>query len=720
MAERGPFYALTNAIIMKTSILTLIAAMCAATATAQTDTIATDTAPQLQLNEVVVTGRRPALRQKDGKLVYIVKNDPYSQGLDGMQVLGRIPRVSASDGNVSVAGKGNVRYIIDGILMELDAAAMKARLQNIRAENIEKIELITTPPARYATEANAVFISITTRNETLGTRGSVYGSLNQGDRFRQHFNGSVSHTTRRVEMSLDANLSNYPTVNDNSMTYTFADATRTSDTRNRSRNFDTGVNALFRYKFTPDISAGFIANYSYGKSSTVGTNLTDYGKYTSSSITTTKSRPNNAVTVTGFYDWQFGPAGERLELTYNYFNRHSPTRSTITTTFGNASGIDEIDERGTSDYRFHSGKADLTLPCRWARIETGAAYTDILNSSYLLTGRSGATGEDVDFDYRERIAAVHFSASRPLGSEFNAKIGLRYEYTRTDGSLSASGEHSRHDYGHLFPSATLSWSKPGKGSVNISYSMGMQRPNLWELNPFRYYSTTDEYSAGNPALRPTIFNNAEISYYGLGGLYAVLYTSFASDALGYIRRFDADGTVSTMPYNCLSTNKTGLYASYRRAILPRWEMTAGAEAFHTHSHSNMPDYDAASLDNFSGKFELSTDAMLNRARTLVFSARFSHYFPWQQNMIRYDSFQMLTLSLRYSMLAGRLNLRLAANDIFGWNKTRSTQHYASYTLRQIFDGRPAYVLLGVSYTFGRDKVAGVWRNTKEDQSSRTK
>ena len=112
---------------MKTTILTAIAAICAITATAQPDTTAA-AGSELHLNEVVVTGRRPALRQKDGKLVYIVKNDPYSRGLDGLSVLGRIPRVSVADGSVSVAGKGNVRYIIDGILMELDPAAMKTRL----------------------------------------------------------------------------------------------------------------------------------------------------------------------------------------------------------------------------------------------------------------------------------------------------------------------------------------------------------------------------------------------------------------------------------------------------------------------------------------------------------------------------------------------------------------------------------------------------------------
>lgn len=80
--------------------------------------------------------------------------------------------------------------------MELDATAMAMRLQNLRAEDIEKIELLITPPSRYAAEPNAVYISITLRNETLGTKGSVYGSLNHGNKLREYFSGSMSHTAR--------------------------------------------------------------------------------------------------------------------------------------------------------------------------------------------------------------------------------------------------------------------------------------------------------------------------------------------------------------------------------------------------------------------------------------------------------------------------------------------------------------------------------------------
>lgn len=691
------------------------------------DSVPTDWEKILELNEIVVVAKRPVIKQQEGKIVYLVKNDPYSKGLDGITLLDRVPRVSVNNGTVSVAGKANVRYIIDGILMELDASAMAMRLQNLRAEDIEKIELLTNPPSQYASEPNAVYISITTRNETLGTKGSMYASLNLGDKLREYFSGSVSHTTRKWDMSLDASASNYYAKNDNNIEYSFFDSapSRVSSTQTKLHLFDTGLNAIFRYKFTPNMNIGVIGNYNYESVSNKGTNYTEYGEYTSSSQSLTESKPNNALTLTGFYDWTFGAKGESLQLTYNYFHRHSPTLSDIMTTYSNNAEAYGVNEDGKTDYRFHSAKVDFKLPYSWAQMEVGAAYTDILNSSDNYLEQTSMIGSAINsrfdiFDYSERIAAAYLTASRSLGAGFWGKIGLRYEYTSTKGSQPLLGHIDRDKYGHLFPSINLSWNKGGIGSFNISYSMGMGRPNLWELNPFKYYSTTDEYAAGNPTLKPAIYNNSEINYYGLGGLYAVLYTSFASDAVGYIRRLDENGVIGTMPYNCLSTNKTGLYANYKHSLLDRWEMKVGGEAFHSYSHSNMPDFKVHSMKDWSGKLEISTNIMLNRQKTLIFAAQFTHFFPWQQNLINYDSFQLFNVSLRYSLLNNRLNLQLKANDIFGWNKTRSKEHYANYNMRQTFNAHPAYILFGVSYRLGRDKVNGVWRASKEDQSGRTK
>ncbi|MDE7135959.1 MAG: hypothetical protein K2N91_04955 [Muribaculaceae bacterium] len=367
----------------KKSFLSLILALIAANITAQnaTDSISAEWERQLDLNEVVVVARRPVIKQQEGKLVYIVKNDPYAKGLDGIALLDRVPRVSAENGTINVAGKGNVRYIIDGLLMELDASAMQMRLKNLRADNIEKIELLTTPPSRYAVEPNTVYISITTRDETLGTRGNVYGSLNQGNKLREYFSGSISHTTRRIDMSLDASILNYHAINDNDMEYIFDDHSRISSTHNRSHDLNTGLNALIRYKFNSDMNLGVIANYNFESSTSDGYNTTLYGNYSSSSIIASTSKPNNALTITGFYDWTFDKSGKRMELTYNHFNRHSPTRSDISTTFDNTQTNLLIHENGATDYRFNSGKADFKLPYSWAELETGVGFSDILNSS---------------------------------------------------------------------------------------------------------------------------------------------------------------------------------------------------------------------------------------------------------------------------------------------------------------------------------------------------
>lgn len=710
---------------MKTLFLTLAIGLSSLTAISQTDidSIAAKWERELNLNEVVVVAKRPVMRQQDDRLVYLVKNDPYAKGLDGISLLDRIPRVSSENGSVSVAGKGNVRYIIDGVLMELDASAMKMRLEGLRAEGIEKIELLTTPPPKYAVEPNAAYISITTRNETLGTRGNIYGSLSQWDRLREYASASVSHTTRKVEMSLDGSFQNYYSTNDNTLTYLFPDKSRESYTRTHIHDILAGVNALFRYRFTPDINAGVIANYKYGHTTSDGANTTDYGPYAAYSSSSTVSRPNNAVTLTGFLDWMLGGKGEKLELTYNYFNRHSPKESEIVTVTDTDIPATAIDECGENDYRFHAGRADLKLPFTWAQVETGASYTDILHQSenYMTQVASGIVDETANlFDYREKIAAAYFSASRSLGNGFWGKASVRYEHTWTKGELRNAPQVSRHSYGRLFPTLNLSWRKDGIGSFNLSYSMGMGRPNLWDLNPFRYYSSADEYSAGNPELKPTIYNNAEINYYGLGGLYAVLYTSFAKDAITHVRRVDSNGVISTTPFNCLSTNKTGLYATYKRSIFDWWEVNVGGEVFHTWASGNLNDFRDGNMEDWSGKIEVSSDWMLNRQKTLKFNVRFSNLFPWEQNMVSYESLQLLSMTLRYALLDNRLNLRLTANDIFGWNKTKSVERLSGYTVRHRFDGNTAYVLLGIGYSFGGKKVNGVWRNSKEEQSGRTR
>ena len=529
------------------------------------DSIPAEWERELELNEVVVVATRPVLKQSPDRIVYLTKNDPYALGLNGVQVLDRIPRVSVVNDLVSVVGKSSIRYIIDGHLLEMPDEAIALRLKNLQSSGIEKIELLTTPPAKYAASTNVAYISITTRNESLGTRGNLWGSGTVREDFSYLLGGNISHTTRKVELSADVSWQDMKGINDLDRTYSFSDFIRTSNRSNRFTNRSLGANGLFKYKFNSNVSAGAIVNFSSMRfrSDLLDETIDNGVSYFSQNLS--PSRPNNALTLTVFGDWILDSRGKMLSLTYNFFNRHTRSFSDVTT-WQDENDPTRLTDDGTNKYRIHSVKLDATLPFISFKMDAGAAYTGVNNntdlqvSDYIAGNWVNNPSQSNNFDYNERTAAVYLSAEKSFSNSFFGKLGLRYEHTDVRGLQLIDNMRHNKSYGYLFPSLNLSWNSPNAGRFSLSYSMGITRPNFGDLNPFRYYTTVTDYFTGNPDLDPSISHNAEINY-SFKGIYAVIYNSYNHNAIGNITRFNSDGSQYTLPENCLNTNKTGLYAS---------------------------------------------------------------------------------------------------------------------------------------------------------------
>ena len=677
---------------------------------------------ELELNEVVVVASRPVLKQSPDRIVYLTKNDPYALGLNGVQVLDRIPRVSVTNDLVSVAGKSSVKYIIDGHLLEMPDEAIALRLKNLQSDGIEKIELLTTPPAKYAAGTNVAYISITTRNEALGTRGNLWGNGTAREDFSYLLGGNISHSTRKVELSTDVSWQDMKGINDLDRTYTFSDYIRSSNRSNHFTNRSLGANGLFKYKFSNNFSAGGIVNFSAMRlKSNLLDETTDNG-VTSYSYNVSPAKPNNALTLTAFGDWMLDSKGKMLSLTYNFFNRHTRSYSDVTTWLEESDKTRLADD-GTNKYRIHSAKLDATLPFSSFRMDAGAAYTGVNNntdlqvSDFIAGNWVNNSLQSNTFNYDEKTGAVYVSAEKSFSNSLFGKLGLRYEHTDVKGHQLI--DNLRHDksYGYLFPSLNLSWNSPKAGRFSLSYSMGITRPNFGDLNPFRYYTTVSDYFSGNPDLDPSISHNAEINY-SLKGIYAVLYNSYNHNAIGNVTRFNPDGSQYTLPENCLNTNKTGLYASYNRSLFSWWNLKLGGEVFYSLSKSKISDFKEADDHGWSGKLELNTSWMLNRQKTLILNFRFSHYFPWHDRMIHYSSLSLIGCDIRYSLLNNRLNLSLAVNDPFGWNITKSKAYYRDYVVNTRNDIHSHAVTFRVSWSFGRNRVSNVYRDTKERESNR--
>ena len=676
----------------------------------------------LELNEIVVIGHKTVLKQEPDRIVYLTKNDAFTKGMNGIEVLDRIPRVTVEGDAVTVAGKTSVRYIVDGRLLEMLDDAIALQLKNLQASGIEKIEVLTTPPSKYEAGTNVAFISITTRNELLGTRGTVWGRGVFREDFSNLLGGNLSYTTRKVEMSTDASWSDTKGINDLDRNYTFVDHLKTSNRRTEFTNRMLGVNGLFKYKFSNNFCLGTIINFSTIRMKSELNDETVDNDNILKSFNRSPSRPNNALTLTAFSDWLLDEKGKMLSLTYNWFNKSTKSYSDVTTTWGDEKI--RITNEGHNKYRIHSVKLDATLPFDSFKMESGLSYTGIVNSTTLTAGSYDNSQWIYDpiqsnaFDYKENTAAAYISAEKSINNLFFVKVGFRYEHTDVRGRQSVDKEKHNNKYGYLFPSLNLSWNKDKIGRFSFSYSMGVTRPNFADLNPFRYYTTTSDYVSGNPDLKPSIAHNAEISY-GFKGIYAVLYNSYNHNAIGYVTRFNLDGSQYTMPENCFNSNKFGLYASYSRSFFNWWNVNVGGEVFTTCANSKIADFKERYDNNWSGKIELNTSLLLNRAETLVFNVRFSHYFPYHEHMTRYGAMSLIGCELRYMMLDNRLTLVASVSDPFGWNITKSTALYNGYRVDTRNNIHSHAVSLRVSYSFGGNKVNNVYRDSKERESIRS-
>lgn len=710
---------------MKTFLQLLFgAALLPASISAQqnTDSIVASWERMLDLDEVVVVAQRPVIKNESDCIVYLIKNDPYAKGLNGLEVLDRIPRVSVINEQVTVAGKSQVRYIVDGRLLDMPEDAIASRLRNLTASGIDKIEVLTAPPAKYAAGQNVAFVSITTRNESLGTRGNAWGNGTVREDFSYMLGSNISHTTRKIEFAADASWNDTKGINDLDRKYQFDDYEKTSGRRTHFTNRMFGANGLFKYKFTDRLNAGVVVNFSTTRLDSRLADTTVDNGLVSESFNNSPARPNNALTITAFSDWVLDDRGKMLSLTYNWFGKHAKTLSDVTTA---QQGTDSrVMDEGVNRYSINSVKLDATLPFTDFRMEAGAAFTAVGNDTEIHVS-DYADGvwmpdnrQSNSFDYDERTVAVYASAEKTFFNSFFTKVGLRYEHTDVKGYQRTGNERHDKSYGYLFPTVSLSWNKAEIGRFAMAYSMGISRPNFADLNPFRYYTTTTDYVSGNPNLSPGISHNAEINY-SVRGIYAVLYNSYNHDAIGYITRFNADGSQFTVPENFINSNKTGLYASYFRSLSDWWNVKLGGELFYSYAKSKIADFRNINDDGWSGKLEFNSSWMLNRQKTLILNLRFSHYFPYHDRMIHYESMSLMGCDIRYMLLDNRLTLSASVSDPFGWNITKSKAFYNDFNVTTRNNIHSHAVSFRISYSFGSNKANNVYRDTKERESQRS-
>ena len=501
-----------------------------------------------KLAEVVVTGKKPLIEERVDRTIYNADVDKTTAGGDATDVLKRVPLLSVDlDGNVSLRGSSNIRVLINNKPSTIAASSVADALKQIPADQIQTVEVITSPSAKYDAEGSGGIINIVTKTNNL-KGGSLSVNTSAGLRASNlGLNGNYRNNKFGVSLGGFGRASyNQPGSFENSQTSvalanSTTGTTRAGDRTTTSQNADTRRNDAFgrytlglTYDFDKHNSlAGSLAyglrnsdNYQDNLLSRFGTNG---GALTPSSLRDVHST-NNSNTIDASLNYTHTYEVEQRELSVlTLFSRNNQTNNFTNNNYdasdlSKSRYIGQLGNNNDSYNEEYTGQIDYQTPTKKNQLlELGAK--DIVrrvNSDYsyfydaALAPAAGSPSLNNSFRYRQNVAAGYATYTIGLPKGFTVKPGVRFEYTSISADFTNGAgiitQPNIPNYGIVAPSINLSRKLENGNVLKFSYNLRIQRPSLQFLNPNVQASNPLNASSGNPELRPEKTNNFELGY----------------------------------------------------------------------------------------------------------------------------------------------------------------------------------------------------------------
>jgi outer membrane receptor protein involved in Fe transport len=488
------------------------------------------------LGEVVVQGERPLFEQTFDRTIVNVQSSVLTQGSTALQVLERSPGVYVDGRNQSLSlnGKSDVLVMLNGKPVRLPGAQVMALLNGMNGGDIEKIELLTTPPAQYDADGSGGMINIVLKKqEETGTTGSISATAGYGWGEKGNVSASLSHRTARMTaygsyaFAHDRRQDGWAAVSTQNMpSFGGKLLVDVSSTEQATANNHTAIAGV-----DINLTRGKVGGSVTHNSSTTSRHIANPGTYTmleSDSLLGLdahidgKNRWNN--TIANLYMERTLHDGEQVnvDLDYLYYDQNSPTHGR-TTFYGRAGNeavppgsIFSSQQKGTSQTPIHVGvvKADYTRALgKNARLETGLKGTLTRTTSLArietLVDGSWTTSPRYrnDVDMVERIGAAYTSLNWQATPRLNLVTGLRYEYSYTHANADKEENTIHRTLGKFSPSVFVSRKFTEDATLQFSYTKRIGRPSYNDLTSYLQYGDPMSVSTGNPSLKPTVTHN---------------------------------------------------------------------------------------------------------------------------------------------------------------------------------------------------------------------
>ncbi|WP_378103570.1 TonB-dependent receptor domain-containing protein [Chryseobacterium sp. sg2396] len=678
-----------------------------------------------QIKEVIIEKKKKLIEKKIDRTVFNVENSIFSSGADLAQVLSGTPMLSVSDNSVSIVGKSGVAVMVNDKLLNLSGTDLINYLRSLRSDDVSRVEIITTPPAKYEAQGNSGILNIILKKNTkLGWNGILSSSYIQTTYVGNANNLTLNYNSNKITSSLRLRQFDRPSKAVELIDIIGTNSILSADQR-KDKFKGAGANFSFDYKLNPNSNIGVIYDISKSHSDMDIFNRSIYqtNSIQDSLLTTSSEHRKPIVThsLNAYYDYKIDSLGKKLSIAGNYFSNSPDAEVNFQTISDYTPGTQKIRNLSNLDYQILSGQADLYLPFKWGTLETGLKFTHFLNSSNIKYFSFKNYEYTVDpsrsnyFEYKENNAAAYVSVYKSLGEKWSAKAGLRYEYSTIEGYSEIAGERNKNEYGRLFPSAYLEYKANENNTLSINYSKRINRPNFTALNPFRWYSNPYSFYTGNPFLSPSYNHNVELSYLYKNRFSVTVYGQKLINGYGRITSL-TQGIKEVNYKNYLTQYDAGLNASLYTNVTKWWENNTNIVSFYSESESSIPE--VVPQKGVSMYYTFNNTFTINKEKSVFFLLNFYHYLPNKQGNTYIGNISNLSAGFRFSLMEKKLRVNIMVEDIFRGTQSKGKIFYDEFTqfYNNYYDTRR--FTLNMTYTFGNKNVKTNNKQIQLEEKSR--
>jgi len=684
------------------------------------------------LDEVSIVAESSQVAIKIDKKVIDVSKDLTNAGGSAEDVLQNMPGVEVDmDGNISLRGNTNVTILIDGKPSALTGASRQAIVNQIPADAIEKVEIITNPSAKYDPDGMSGIINIILKkNKLKGFSGNV--AANYG--FDEQYNGNASVNYRNKKWNL---FSNYAYRKNERFKVSLTerelyleDTTKLVQTtdadqgirKRESHNFGAGA----EYNLSPKSVLGISGTYNLNHS----TNNTevDYSDFDVANTLIDLFQRNNgdnsdnsSYGLNLSYDQSFKKEGQKLSSFLNYSLNDGLSISNYEELYFNLDGtLDNAtlpfyqDQNNDSKVNNIVYQLDYEQPLKKGKLESGVKYTGRIIDQDMSVFEDTTGIQDLQlvdemsnhFIYNEQVMAAYGIYSNSF-KKFEYQIGLRAEAALTDSELKTTGEVFENNYNALYPSAYVTYKHNVKSSYNLSYSRRVNRPGYRSLNPFRDISDPFNIRVGNPFLNPEFIDSYEagyIRYFEKGLVSFNAYYKKSHDEISRVKQVDSMG-VSTLSWDNFSSEQNIGFEVNLSMSPTKWLRLNGS----FNMYQNI--VDASNLETTT---DLSNTALIYFGRlngTITankkLSFQLSGFYRSRRNFAIGYMEPMLGMDFgaRYSLIEKKLNINLRLKDAFDTRRFEIYTAEPTYQQHALRDRQSRFLFVGLDYRFGSMKAS---------------